>query len=112
LNGLLNVQRAYHAVFCSRYRQVDKWRMSGYGGQVFSGRGSVTAFGAPAGGFVRVATKAAILNSFYVGKSSASARAAVDLAVPLSPRIKTPPIRGSTAFKTRRAACVPGLRWL
>ena len=32
------------------------------------------------------------------GSSAASARAAVDLAVPRSPRIKTPPIRGLTAF--------------
>src|SRR3990172_2485263 len=39
--------------------------------------------------------------TFTSGNSAASARAAVDLAVPRSPRIRTPPMRGLTAFRTR-----------
>src|SRR5215216_7091027 len=37
--------------------------------------------------------------TFTLGSNAANARAAVDLAVPRSPRIKTPPMRVSTAFK-------------
>ena len=41
------------------------------------------------------------LTTATCGSRAARARAAVDLAVPRSPRINTPPMRGSTAFKTR-----------
>jgi len=43
------------------------------------------------------------------GRSAAKARAAVDLAVPRSPRMSTPPMRGSTALSTRarRSAFLP-----
>src|SRR5215207_2551177 len=39
------------------------------------------------------------LTTLTLGSNAASARAAVDLAVPRSPRISTPPMRVSTAFK-------------
>src|SRR5678815_2721477 len=44
-----------------------------------------------------------------LGSRAASARAAVDLAVPRSPRINTPPMRVATAFKinARRMRCWP-----
>src|SRR6266498_2081622 len=39
--------------------------------------------------------------TFTLGSSAANAREAVDFAVPRSPRINTPPMRVSTAFKMR-----------
>src|SRR6185503_8089074 len=39
------------------------------------------------------------LTTDTLGSNAANARAAVDLAVPRSPRIKTPPMRVSTAFR-------------
>ncbi len=47
--------------------------------------------------------------TFTLGSKAARARAAVDLAVPRSPRIRTPPMRGSTALRirARRMRCCP-----
>jgi hypothetical protein len=98
LDRLFDVERADDAVFGRADRQIDKG-----GGHV-----GVGSWPWPQSGrdtrrrrdrAARVTVKAATSTTSSSGSSAARARAAVDLAVPRSPRISTPPICGLMALR-------------
>src|SRR5574338_1282211 len=66
LDGLLNVERADHAVFSGRDRQVDEWGGALGSGQLAARREAFFAFGAPCGGALRIAAEAAVLDDLDV----------------------------------------------
>ncbi len=101
LDRLFDVQRTYNAVLGGADRQIDEWGRKERGRQFALAFKALSTFVAIQVGPLRVTVEAAALHHFDFGQQGGQARAAVDFAVPRSPRINTPPICGLMAFRSR-----------
>ncbi len=100
LDGLFDIKGPDDAVFGGADGQVDKGRGAGVRGRLrlLSAKRSLhSVHQVP--GLSGSQPKRQSSTTRTCGKRAAKARAAVDLAVPRSPRIRTPPMRVSTAFR-------------
>jgi hypothetical protein len=109
LDGFFDVEGADDPVFSSGDRQVDKGRGAQLDRQRITAGDALAAVGAPGVGPVGVAAEAAVAPR-PLSAAGRQAQAAVDLAV-RSPRMSTPPMRGSTAFSTNARFMRSGRRW-